>query len=846
MRLRPDHLPLLPGLFVLALAATPAGAQDLLAVSSTDYLPRPLLRRNFPKLHDFNQDGLPDIVDAFSVLWNFGGVFREVRAPFTEHAVPLAFGDFDGDGRDDILDYRSGSLDRHGVSFVRTPFPTARVEFSFLRGSSVSQHAVGDFDGDGDLDIVFEDSSSFSPPTWVENLGAGNFQDATATRMPTTPLRLNAGPIVPTDFDGDGDLDLVAFDSFTAGLSVMVNQGGGVFAAPDSLPFSGVNARSILGWADVDQDGDLDLWVDGARLVLDQGNSYALAATQPLPLRNMAKFVVSGDIDNDGDLDAWLEARGSVPCGWYENQGFGQPFAERVSQGPLIRGDVNWVSLADLDGDGWLDVVADDGHFRIHRGQPSGRFVDIVRKPEAGLAYGDFDGDGLVDSLATIAPFTLEFRRNDGAGGYTSLLSSPSVAAVSIFDQADLDGDGDLDLLYLPASPINGIQVALNDGSGSFTAVALPPTLNTREASAFADVDGDGDPDLILAARDGFAGQVTRLLRNDGRGGFTVDANWTDPNLPRSSLGYSFHDADGDGDIDVVACGTNELRLLANDGLGNFTEVSGAFPARFPRTGQVPSQLRATDLEGDGDTDVLALYLNSFPNSSPTEYAAVFLNDGNGNHVEGQVFTEGTEGTEWITAAVGDLDEDGDPDLLVGQDSDVLMNLDFQITVLENDGRGRFVTSAKRITGERFLRSTRLLDVDGDGDLDAPVASDFRSVLTNQTIDLRLRFVPRVGDNLEIEVAQPDPLRSQSALFVIAPNLLPAPLVIPGIGVLTVDALAGAPQLVNTLSRGEPARLQLPVPNDPSLIGRAVFAQAVVSPQITPRLTAAIRVPIAF
>ncbi|MCA8967971.1 MAG: VCBS repeat-containing protein, partial [Planctomycetes bacterium] len=193
-----------------------------------------------------------------------------------------------GDGRDDVFDYRSRSLDYTGISFVRTPFPTVRVDFSFLGGGSFTQHAIGDFDGDGDLDIVLEDTSSFTPPAWIENLGNGNFRDVSATRMPTARIRLTDWPIVPTDFDSDGDLDLLVFDTWTPGLSVMVNQGGGVFAAPDPTPFAGVTAQSLLGQADVDQDGDLDLWIDGARLVLDQGTSYALAAVQPLPTRNQA------------------------------------------------------------------------------------------------------------------------------------------------------------------------------------------------------------------------------------------------------------------------------------------------------------------------------------------------------------------------------------------------------------------------------------------------------------------------------------------------------------------------------------------------------------------------------
>ena len=221
------------------------------------------------------------------------------------------------------------------------------------------------------------------------------------------------------------------------------------------------------------------------------------------------------------------------------------------------------------------------------------------------LVLGDLDGDGDTDAFA--AHFQPTILLNNGTGTFISggqTLSNPS--SISDVELGDLDGDGDLDaVVAISVAADRRGQILLNDGSGSF--IDSGPTLGTAAqlAATLGDLDGDGDLDIIF--RTTTYGGPTHLWYNDGFGTFTDGGQV----FGRNSSDVALADFDGDGDIDaLVGMTTGPSQVWLNNGIGEFTE-SGTVGTVSYQTASVE------DLDGDGDIDVLLTSRSGNP--SPAE-----------------------------------------------------------------------------------------------------------------------------------------------------------------------------------------------------------------------------------
>lgn len=240
----------------------------------------------------------------------------------------------------------------------------------------------------------------------------------------------------------------------------------------------------------------------------------------------------------------------------------------------------------------------------------------------------------------------------------------------------------------------------------------MPEFIGVRSSSVeFSDVDGDNDQDVLITGSND-SGRVSRLYMNNGLGLFTEVLGTPFENVDSGSLAFS--DIDGDGDNDVLITGLNEFnqpssKLYTNNGDGEFIEVTGT-----PFDGVKYSSIAFADVDEDGDQDVLIT-----GKSNSELIAKLYINDGTG------FFSEFTNtpfpGVEFSSIAFSDIDNDGDQDVLItGRDSQSV-----KISkIFKNDGMGYFT----EVLGTPFegvnIGSSLFSDVDGDGDQDILITGD--------------------------------------------------------------------------------------------------------------------------
>ncbi len=299
--------------------------------------------------------------------------------------------------------------------------------------------------------------------------------------------------------------------------------------------------------------------------------------------------------------------------------------------------------------------------------------------------------DNSSETLATL------FTVITGGGYFGDVGSSEHVVSTSADNiqsvhAADIDGDGDIDLLSASEN-IDEIAWYENDGAQSFIKrVVSTDAYYARDVYA-ADVDGDGDMDLMSASA---VDQKIAWYENDG----ATDPAFTEHSVSSSADGANSvfaADVDGDGDMDLMSASSvdDKISWYENDGSQNFTErivstnADGAF------------DVFAIDVDGDGDMDMLSA-------SSEDDKIAWYENNGSQNFTERVVSTNANFAH---TVFAADLDGDGDIDLMSASQSDN------KIAWYENDGSENFTEHVVSTTANG-ARAVYAADMDADGNID--------------------------------------------------------------------------------------------------------------------------------
>lgn len=323
-----------------------------------------------------------------------------------------------------------------------------------------------------------------------------NFPDSQQS-MPNSLTRSTA----MGDIDGDGDIDMVVVN-YGESNTVLLNDGNGVFTDTGQVfspgyPFGDSGVAVALG--DMDNDGDLDMVVANAsgfnKLYINNGHGvFSQGANfDPSPSTSVAL----GDIDNDGDLDIVTGNLGQANKVYLNDGTGGLTFDQAFNFGGTMS-----VTLGDIDGDGDLDLISgnriDANTIYLNDGSGnytlSGNTVGTNTETRA-VTLADLDGDGDLDLVEANYSGSNYIFINDGNGVFsnhnsTSIMNSTSVAV------GDIDNDGDVDLVFANNGQFN--RIAYNDGAANFQFDFLGTALNDSNSIDLADINGDGDLDIIV------------------------------------------------------------------------------------------------------------------------------------------------------------------------------------------------------------------------------------------------------------------------------------------------------------------------------------------------------------
>ncbi len=375
-----------------------------------------------------------------------------------------------------------------------------------------------------------------------------------------------------------------------------------------------------------------------------------------------------------------------------------------------LSGSVYAVTVSGLSGAGTLalDLVDNGSIFNLagnpltHQNAPAAFQVQqtfAVGYGPSAVALGDVNGDGNPDLVvAKGGSNTLSVLLGNGNGTFQAQQTFATGTKPYSLAVGDVNGDGKADLIATNYGD-NTVSVLLSNGNGTFQAQRTFATGDKPRSVAVGDVTGDGKDDLIVG---NYGTNTISLLLGNGNGAFQTQQTFTTGNDP-SSLALGDLNGNGKADLVVANAGSNTVSVLLSNANGTF-QTQQTFAV-----GNDPISVAVADVNGDGKTDIVV---------ADKAYAvSVLLGNGNGTFQAQQTFPTGAFAHSMV---VGDVNGDGKPDLVVPNEGRYVSG--HTVSVLLGDGNGTFQTQQTIDTGY-FPISVALGDVNGDGKPDLVVGN---------------------------------------------------------------------------------------------------------------------------
>jgi len=688
---------------------------------------------------DVNGDGFADLIapteskDSVSVFINNGdGTFSDDVEYLTgDGPFGITVADVDGDGDMDLVTSNYASSN---ISVLKNNGNgTYASKSDYSTGSSPRALTNADVDNDDDIDIIVANISGASSGSIsvLKNNGDGTF----ASKVDYQTVYGAFNPIAQ-DIDGDGDMDILCANAAPgSNFSLLKNNGDGTFAAKVDY----LNSTTIYAVAagDLDGNGTVDFVAgqSGTNLVNVMLNILPPSVTATNPQSNVSDISTSSDIEITFDQAMFsdsLNARTILVNGSQSGKHSGS-ISYNSGNHTATFNPTNDFAVGEMV---TVTVTANVQNTQ-HAGMTSPYVFqfniylkgDLISDQNSkfypgyrpyGAVHADLDGDGDLDIILPLAERdSISILTNDGSGNYTTLtqLYSGSGALPYNISSGDYNKDGSMDFTVANYSSAN-VEVFINTGSLTFSRTTYGAQSGTV-ASVSVDLDGDGDIDIAAYNR---SGGTVSIFKNNGNGTFSSAVNTSYVTYNANRLRAV--DIDNDHDMDLVIAGLNSnIIIVKNNGDGTFTTITD--------TGLNNAEdVQFVDLDHDGDMDMVSAYQLG-------DNVKISLNNGNGTFASGTDFSYNNP----TSVAFMDLSYDGDIDIIVSaQDED---NYD-QIEYLVNNGSASFAKEYGfygLMTDYEYsfagYPSLSTADVDGDGDLDLVQTSRLNSyVAINKSSDL--------------------------------------------------------------------------------------------------------------